>query len=83
MQIEDPVQAGQLQQGLHRRTGRDQLEIAAEGQTLVYSYDTRADRTGITTLLSDLSAEGMVLRDVVTHQSSLEEIFVNLVGDAS
>ena len=57
------------------------LVIAEDNKTLTYAYDTRAERTGITQLLSDLSAAGMVLRDVQTHQSSLEEIFVSLVGD--
>jgi ABC-2 type transport system ATP-binding protein len=46
---------------------------------LVYRYDTRAARTGITRLLSDLSAAGLVLRDVQTRQSSLEDIFVELL----
>ncbi len=50
---------------------------------LVYTYDTRGQRTGITTLLSDLSAAGMVLRDVQTDQSSLEDIFVSLLGEAA
>ncbi len=52
-----------------------------DGATLVYTYDTHAERTGIARLLSDLSAEGIVLRDVQTHQSSLEEIFVGLVEE--
>ena len=54
------------------------LVLSPDGQTLTYSYDTRS-RTGITQLLSDVSAAGLILRDVVTHQSSLEDIFVNLV----
>lgn len=56
------------------------LQICDNGQTLTYSYDTRAERTGITTLLQDVSAAGLVLRDVVTRQSSLEDIFVGLVS---
>ncbi len=47
---------------------------------LVYCYDTQANRTGIASLLSALSAAGLVLRDVQTRQSSLEDIFVDLVG---
>ncbi|WP_108485228.1 ABC transporter ATP-binding protein [Oceaniglobus ichthyenteri] len=54
------------------------LDRGPEG-TLIYSYDTRGERTGITKLLSDLSAAGLVLRDVQTRQSSLEDIFVGLV----
>ena len=46
-----------------------------------YSYDTNADRTGITKLLSDLSGAGLQMSDLQTRQSSLEEIFVDLVAD--
>lgn len=56
-----------------------ELEIADEGQTLVYSYDTQADRTGITALLKDIGEAGLTLRDLQTEQSSLEDIFVGLV----
>jgi ABC-2 type transport system ATP-binding protein len=55
------------------------LELSADGSELVYTYDTRAQRTGITTLLKDLSAAGITFRDLNTTQSSLEDIFVNLV----
>src|SRR5438552_497060 len=55
------------------------LELAADGSELVYTYDTRAQRTGITTLLKDLSAAGVTFRDLNTTQSSLEDIFVDLV----
>ena len=55
------------------------LTLSRDGRTLTYSYDTRGERTGITKLLADVSAAGLVLRDVVTRQSSLEDIFVDLV----
>jgi ABC-2 type transport system ATP-binding protein len=58
-----------------------QLELAANGSELVYTYDTRAERTGITGLLRDLSAAGIRFRDLQTNQSSLEEIFVGLVRE--
>jgi len=61
---------------------RHGLEIAEGGRALVYFYDTKGERTGITTLLTDLQKEGIVLRDVQTRQSSLEEIFVDLLGGA-
>ena len=61
---------------------RHRLEIAEDGRALVYSYDTQGERTGITALLNDLQAEGLVLRDVQTRQSSLEDIFVGLLGGA-
>ncbi|WP_298837864.1 ABC transporter ATP-binding protein [uncultured Roseobacter sp.] len=55
------------------------LVLGEDKHTLTYSYDTRAERTGITKLLQDVSKSGLVLRDVVTRQSSLEDIFVDLV----
>jgi ABC-2 type transport system ATP-binding protein len=57
------------------------LEIGADGCSLVYSYDTTRDRTGITRLLAELSGAGLKLRDVHTRQSSLEDIFVDLVKE--
>jgi ABC-2 type transport system ATP-binding protein len=62
----------------------DALRLSEDGAALIYSYDTRSERTGITKLLADVAAAGLVLRDVVTRQSSLEDIFVDLVheGDA-
>jgi ABC-2 type transport system ATP-binding protein len=48
---------------------------------LTYTYDTQAERTGITTLLAELSGAGIRFRDLSTKQSSLEEIFVGLVRE--
>ncbi len=58
------------------------LTLSEGGQSLIYSYDTAAERTGITTLLTDVAKAGLVTRDVSTRQSSLEDIFVGLVEDA-
>lgn len=55
------------------------LELAADGIELIYTYDTQGERTGITRLLGDLARAGIRFRDLHTTQSSLEEIFVNLV----
>lgn len=55
------------------------LEIGANSKELVYSYDTQAENTGITTLLGELREAGIHFHDVKTTQSSLEEIFVDLV----
>ncbi|WP_342363377.1 ABC transporter ATP-binding protein [Terrarubrum flagellatum] len=57
-----------------------ELELVREGRALVYSYDTQAERTGIATLLANLSAAGVRVKDVRTEQSSLEDIFVSLVS---
>lgn len=59
------------------------LALAHEGRCLVYTYDTHAERTGITQLLNDVAASGLILADVNTRQSSLEEIFVGLVKKGS
>lgn len=60
------------------------LVLNGAGDRLVYTYDTRGERTGITALLNDIAAAGLVLRDLQTRQSSLEDIFVDLVrGEAS
>jgi ABC-2 type transport system ATP-binding protein len=55
------------------------LELADDGTRLVYTYETRAARTGITTLLRQLSDAGIRFHDIDTSESSLEEIFVGLV----
>jgi len=55
------------------------LEVAESGHALVYSYDTQAQQTGITALLAELRSVGIQFHDVKTKQSSLEEIFVDLV----
>ena len=57
------------------------LRIEDDGRFLVYGYDTKGERTGITSLLSDLQGAGLTLRDVQTSQSSLEDIFVGLVRE--
>jgi ABC-2 type transport system ATP-binding protein len=53
--------------------------LAADGAELVYTYDTKGERTGITALLGDLNAAQIRFRDLHTTQSSLEDIFVDLV----
>jgi ABC-2 type transport system ATP-binding protein len=57
------------------------LELAEDGTELVYTYETQTERTGITTLLADLSKAGIKFNDLQTRQSSLEEIFVDLVRE--
>ncbi len=55
------------------------LVLADDGCKLVYTYDTQAERTGITGLLDDLNVAGIRFRDLHTTESSLEDIFVGLV----
>ena len=56
------------------------LETSADGTHLIYTYDTRGERTGITSLLQALHEAGLSLKDLKSSQSSLEEIFVSLVS---
>ena len=56
------------------------LEISKDGSHLVYTYDTQSERTGITSLLQGLNDSGLSLKDLKSSQSSLEDIFVNLVS---
>jgi ABC-2 type transport system ATP-binding protein len=58
-----------------------QLELVADGNELIYTYDTQGERTGITALLADLSSAGIRFKDLQTKQSSFEDIFVNLVRE--
>ncbi len=55
------------------------LELSSDGQRLTYTFDTQGERTGITALLQAMGSAGLGLKDLNTSQSSLEEIFVNLV----
>jgi ABC-2 type transport system ATP-binding protein len=55
------------------------LTVGADGCELVYTYDTRSGRTGITDLLDELQRAGIRFKDLQTTQSSLEDIFVDLV----
>jgi ABC-2 type transport system ATP-binding protein len=57
------------------------LELSKNGGELVYSYDTQNDRGGIPALLADLAAAGIRFKDLHTEESSLEDIFVNLVSE--
>ena len=55
------------------------LRLADDGHVLCYEFDSHAEHTGIATLMRRLSDSGIAYKDLSTHQSSLEEIFVELV----
>ena len=56
-----------------------QLDLSADGKELVYTFNAQGDHTGIAALMRQLSELGIDFKDLQTSQSSLEEIFVNLV----
>jgi ABC-2 type transport system ATP-binding protein len=72
LQLQEPLSAVPAALAAHR------LELV-NGCELVFTYDTQAERTGITSLLSDLNTAGIRVKDLQTSSSSLEEIFVSLV----
>ncbi len=57
------------------------LTLSNEGRELTYTYDSLDERTDVTALLSSLQQAGIRFKDIQTRQSSLEDIFVNLVKD--
>ena len=66
---------------LPKEFSEENVKLSDDGLILTYIYDTKQKKTGITKLLSNLSNSGINLRDIQTDQSSLEEIFVNLVKE--
>ena len=66
---------------LPKEFSQENVKLSDDGLTLTYIYDTKQKKTGITKLLSNLSNSGINLRDIQTDQSSLEDIFVNLVKE--
>jgi ABC-2 type transport system ATP-binding protein len=73
LHLQQPLAAIPEELAAHR------LTIADHGTELIYTYDTQGERTGITALLADLGRAGIRFRDLHTTQSSLEDIFVDLV----
>jgi ABC-2 type transport system ATP-binding protein len=59
-----------------------QLDLAADGADLVYSFDAQAESTGIAELMKRLTERGIDFKDLHTEESSLEDIFVSLVRGA-
>ena len=57
------------------------LELSDDGKSILYTYDKNANRTGIIRVLSSLSNSGIIIKDLMTHQSSLEEVFLSLIKD--
>ena len=59
------------------------LTLAAGGHGLIYTFDANAERTGIAGILAEVHKAGLQLADLQTQQSSLEDIFVDLVKETA
>ncbi|MEL6954936.1 MAG: ABC transporter ATP-binding protein [Pseudomonadota bacterium] len=75
IELHQPIDA--IPEGL----GQYNLERSDDGFALTYRYESTGERTGITRLLNDLATAGLHMRDIETKQSSLEDIFVDLVKE--
>ncbi len=73
LQLREPLTA------LPAALAGEALELSADGTQLVFSFDAQAEETGIAGLLRRLGEAGVDFKDLRTEESSLEEIFVNLV----
>ncbi|QKX15958.1 ABC transporter ATP-binding protein [Microbulbifer sp. YPW1] len=73
VQLQNPLQT------LPAALNEFDLEIADEGNQLIYTFDTQREHTGIAELLRHLDQQGIEFKDLHSSESSLEEIFVNLV----
>lgn len=60
-----------------------QLELSDDRQQVIYTFDTQSEQTGIAHLLRQLSEQGIDFTDLNTQESSLEDIFVKLIGGKS
>ena len=74
LQLQSPL--ARIPPGLAGR----QLELSPDGLELVYTFDSQGEATGIASLLRQIRDQGIDFRDLQTSESSLEEIFVNLVS---
>ena len=59
------------------------LTITSEGQALCFTYNSQAETTGITTLLQELKNSGLKLKDLKSDQTSLENIFEQLLKESA
>lgn len=70
-------------EAMPKALARYDLELADEGCQLIFTFDKSGERTGVTQLLNDIKKAGLTVRDIETRQSSLEDIFVDLVKETA
>ncbi|MEO8839685.1 MAG: ABC transporter ATP-binding protein, partial [Herbaspirillum sp.] len=75
LQLQRPLSAIPADLAEHR------LELSADGNEITYTFDAQSERTGIAGLLRQLGEHGIDFKDLQSSQSSLEDIFVNLVQE--
>ena len=73
LQLAEPIQA------IPDALSDWKLELSEDGGQLTYEFDAKADRTGVPSLLAAMRDAGIGFKDLDTHQSSLEDIFVGLI----
>jgi ABC-2 type transport system ATP-binding protein len=61
----------------------DSVQLTNDGYHIYYTFESKHEETGVSSFLKKLSQNGIEFRDLETKQSSLEEIFVTLVGNRS
>ena len=74
LELRTPLQ--KIPEGL----AKERLELTGDGSSLVYTFDTHGDETGIAALLRQLGEQGIDFKNLHSSESSLEDIFVSLVG---
>ncbi|MBN8741821.1 MAG: multidrug ABC transporter ATP-binding protein [Lysobacterales bacterium 69-70] len=74
LQLQNPLDA------IPAELAGEPLELSADGNELVYTFDTQSERTGIASLLRRLTEHGIDFKDLHSSESSLEDIFVSLVS---
>lgn len=77
------VQISKVLKSIPKALSKYKLELSDDKMSLIYAYDTSGKRTGITSLLSDIAKAKILVRDIETKQSSLEDIFVGLVSEGT
>ncbi len=75
LQLAEPLQA------IPTELAEWRLELSEDGAQLTFEFDAKADRTGVPSLLAAMRDAGIAFKDLDTHQSSLEDIFVGLIHE--
>ena len=77
IELQDPIK------DLSSKLSDYDIVLAADRQSLIYTYNMRSGRTGINQILSNLTQSGIIFKDLQTKQSSLEDIFMSLVNETA